>query len=88
MSEFFQFFFQPPLLILFALAVTGLSHLLVDRSEYRHRVDMEWRVTEAWMRGWMKSPDEDLIELSRQRFYERKMLKLPKRPNKQEWEKR
>jgi hypothetical protein len=79
MGEFLNLFFQPPVLILFVLAVVGLSDLLSRRSDYRFRVDMEWRVRESWMRGWMKRDDSEFIERARRQFYERKMMKLPKR---------
>lgn len=79
MGEFFKLFFQPPVLILFALAVAGLSACLSRRSDYRLRVNMEWRARESWMRGWMRQPaDEVFIERARRQFYERKMMKLPR----------
>jgi hypothetical protein len=76
-SEFAKLFFQPPVLILFALAVAGLSTILNDRSEYRFRADMEWRARESFYRrdaGF----NEELISRARRLFYERKHLKEPR----------
>lgn len=75
-SDFARFFFQSPVLILFALAVAGLSMVLSDRAEYRFRVDMEWRVRETFYRREGGFNDE-LIVRARRQFYERKHLKEP-----------
>lgn len=76
-SEFAKLIFQPPVLILFALAVAGLMRMLQDRSDYRERVNMEWRVRETFYRvdaGF----SEELIQRARKRFYQRKYMKEPK----------
>lgn len=77
MKELIALLFQPPVLILVGLAVLGLSDLASKRSDYRLRINMEWRARESWMRDF--SSNEELIERARQQFYERAGLKLPKR---------
>lgn len=78
MGEFIKFMFQPPVLILFALAVAGLSDLLAQRADHRVRVDMEWRVRETFYRREAGFGDE-LIARARKMFYAQRYLKEPKK---------
>lgn len=75
-DEFFKLFFQTPTLILFGLAVAGLLDLLSTRSDYRLRVDMEWRARESWMRDF--TDNENFIERARRQFYGRTGMKPPR----------
>lgn len=73
LSELMKLLFQPPVLILFALAVAGLGDLLQRRSDYRNRVNMEWRVRESFYRdlGW----SDGLIARVREQFYQRSQIR-------------
>jgi hypothetical protein len=78
MPELFTFFFQPPVLVLFALGMAGLCDLLQQRSDYRIRVNMEWRVRELFYRQDAGFNDASIAR-ARQQFYERHFLPVPKR---------
>lgn len=77
LNELLRLFFQPPVLILFALAVAGLFDLLQRRSDYRDRINLEWRARESFYKGMGLS--DGLIEGMRERFYQRVFRRKPKR---------
>lgn len=77
LADFLKLFFQPPVMILFCLAVAGLCVMLRDRSERRERVNTEWRVRETLYRKDIGLND-DLIARARRQFYQRHHLKEPK----------
>lgn len=74
LGEFLKLLFQPPVMILFCLAVVGLSVMLSDHSERRFQVNMEWRVLESFYRRHAGFND-DLIARARRQFYERHHMK-------------
>ena len=74
LSEFLTFMLQPPVLVLFCLAVVGLSDMLSRRQDRLFNVEMEWRAREAFWRKAVKA-DSAMIQRAKAEFFKRKGVK-------------